>query len=267
MGVSRSSYRAATRAITRIAAVIALACLTASCASEPAETPPTQTPSPAPTQESPTEEAPDPNSEPAFDREEHSIDDPQSIWVVSNKLRPLNPHDFEPDDLIIPEVIENEFTQPLREPAAIAVQEMHAAAAKEGVYFRIISAYRDYYTQVALYDRYVQRDGQVAADTYSARPGHSEHQSGLVVDLDDGTGCYLDACFAETEAGVWLGEHAAEHGFIIRYPEGLDGTTGFIYEPWHFRYVGAPLAEELHRSDTRTLEEFFDLQAAPDYAQ
>lgn len=167
----------------------------------------------------------------------------------------------------MPEMIENEFSQPLRQPAALAVTEMHAAASQEGIRFHIISAYRDYYTQVALYDRYVQRDGQAAADTYSARPGHSEHQTGLVVDLDDGTGCYLDACFGQTAAGSWLTAHAAEYGFIIRYPDGLDNITGFIYEPWHFRYVGVALAEEMKRTGVHTLEEFFDLPAAPDYAQ
>ena len=201
-----------------------------------------------------------------FDRTAHSIDDPASIWVVTNKLRPLNPADFAPDDLRLPEGVENEFTQPLRAPAAAAVESLISAAAADGIDVRIISAYREYATQVALYDGYVARDGQEAADTYSARPGHSEHQTGLVVDLDDHGDCYLAACFGETPAGAWLAAHATEHGFIVRYPAGKQQVTGFTPEPWHFRYVGPELAREMAATGTSTLEEFFALPPAPGYA-
>lgn len=220
----------------------------------------TQAPDPEPT---PSAAPP----EPTFDKTANSVDDPMSIWVVSNKLRPLNPVDFEPSDLSMPAGVENEFSQPLREQAARAAEALAGAAAEAGVPVRIISAYRDYGTQVNLYNSYVARDGQAAADTYSARPGHSEHQTGLVIDLDDHGDCYLMACFGDTAAGKWLAEHAAEYGFIVRYPEGKESVTGFTPEPWHFRYVGPELAAEMRDSGVVTLEEFFDLPAAPGYAE
>ncbi len=237
------------------------------CAPEPeaadtstaAPAPPTPSAAPAPTSE--------PEPEPEFDRAAHSLDDPNSIWVVSNKQRQLAPADFAPTDLDMPAGVENEFAQPLREPAARATETLIAAASAAGHNVRVISAYRDYGTQVALYDGYVARDGQAAADTYSARPGHSEHQTGLVIDLDDFGECYLSACFGDTAAGLWLAEHAAEHGFIVRYPVGKEAVTGFVPEPWHFRFVGPELAQEMQRTGITTLEEFFGLPAAPGYAQ
>lgn len=242
-----------------IAGVLALSGCAAEPDPAPEVTPVEESATPEPAEEVVAEE-------PAFDRTQHSIDDPMSIWVVSNKLRPLDPIDFHPPDLVMPESVENEFSQPLREPAAQAVEEMLTGAAQAGLYFRIISAYRDAGTQSILYNSYVERDGEELADTYSARPGHSEHQTGLVVDLDDYSGCYLNACFADTPVGTWLQKNAADYGFIIRYPEGLEHVTGFTHEPWHFRYVGPELALEMQRTETLTLEEFFDLPPAPDYA-
>lgn len=228
-----------------------------------------ESPEPAPTTPAPSTQAPTPEpepEEPAFDTSAHSIDDPASLWVVSNKLRPLSPVDYAPDDLAVPDGVDNEFTQPLREPAARATEQLVAAAAADDVTVRVISAYRDYGTQVGLYDSYVVRDGQEAADTYSARPGHSEHQTGLAVDFDDYGACYLAECFDDTPAGVWLAEHAADHGFVLRYPDGKESVTGFMPEPWHFRYVGDELAQEMREQGVVTLEEFFDLPPAPDYA-
>lgn len=228
--------------------------LSACAAAEPAK----------PTATSVTPKA-DPSPEPTFDKTANSVDDPNSIWVVSNKKRPLNPADFAPNDLSMPQSVENEFSQPLREPAARAVERMVADAAAAGIPMRIISAYRDYATQVSLYNRYVARDGQAAADTYSARPGHSEHQTGLAVDFDDHGQCYLNACFADTAAGQWLAANASNYGFINRYPNGAEAITGFTFEPWHYRYVGPELATEMKRTNTATLEQFFDLPAAPSY--
>lgn len=188
-----------------------------------------------------------------------------SIWVVSNKRRILNPVDFAPDNLVMPVGVENEFAQPLREPSARAIEALITAAAAAGHDIRIISAYRDHDTQVALYERYVALYGREAADTHSARPGHSEHQTGLAVDLDDHGDCYLTDCFGETPAGRWLAENAAAYGFVVRYPEGKEQITGFLSEPWHFRYVGIELAEEMQRTGIVTLEEFFGLDPAPDY--
>lgn len=223
-------------------------------------------PAPAPVVTPTPEPAPEP--EPEFDRAARSIDDPTSIWVVSNKLRPLQPTDYAPSDLVMPEGVINKFAHPLREEAARAFEQLVQGAAAEGLTVRMTSGYRDYNLQTALYNKYVARDGRAAADTYSARPGHSEHQTGLVVDVhgpDDQ--CYLDACFAQLPVGQWLAQHAAEYGFIMRYPEGYDHITGFIFEPWHYRYVGTELALEMRETGTLTLEEFFGLPAAPGYAQ
>lgn len=255
---ARLAARSAAVALATLAALPALA----ACAGE-AETEaktPTKSAATAP------EETPDTPAPPAFDRTAHSVDDPMSIWVVSNKLRPLSPVDFAPNDLVMPQGVENQFAQPLREPAARAAEQFIAAAGAAGHSVWIISAYRDYATQVALYDNYVGRDGQEAADTYSARPGHSEHQTGLALDIDDHGNCYLDACFGETPAGQWLAANAADHGFIVRYPAGKQEVTGFMPEPWHFRYVGPELAQEMRATGVTTLEEFFGLPAAPGYA-
>ena len=200
-----------------------------------------------------------------FDATLHSIDDPMSIWVVLNKHRPLDPLDFAPTDLAYPEGVPNLYEQELRAPAADALVALYEAATAEGLSLRITSAYRPYHLQVGLYDSYVDRDGAELADTYSARPGFSEHQTGLTVDFDDWTGCYLDHCFGETLTGRWLQDHAHAYGFIMRYPEGLTPITGFTYEPWHYRYVGVPLATEMHETGVQTLEEFFGLDPAPDY--
>jgi D-alanyl-D-alanine carboxypeptidase len=221
----------------------------------------TSTAAAAPSQ---TAAAPTPSA-PTFDRTQFSLDDPNSLWVISNKHRPLNPADFAPGDLSMPAGVPNEFSQPLREAAARGVEAMHADAAAAGINFGIISAYRDYNTQVSLYNRYVARDGQAAADTYSARPGHSEHQTGLAVDFDDGGACYLNQCFESTAAGQWLAANAANYGFVVRYPNGQDAITGFTYEPWHFRYVGVAAAQAMRDSGTLTLEQFFGLEAAPGY--
>ncbi|WP_017793348.1 M15 family metallopeptidase [Leucobacter salsicius] len=218
-------------------------------------------PEPQPEAEAPAAPAPT-----GFDRKAHSIDDPMSIWVVGNKLRPLNPVEFEPSDLVPTEGVANDNGQPLREVAARATEQLVAGALDAGFDVRVISAYRPYALQVQLYESYIARDGQAAADTYSARPGHSEHQTGLTVDFDDYGACYLASCFGETPAGQWLAENAAAYGFIERYPADKESVTGFMPEPWHFRYVGPELAAEMRATGVTTLEEFFGLPAAPGYA-
>ena len=107
------------------------------------------------------------------------------------------------------------------------------------------SGYRSYDTQVMLYDRYVKEDGVEAADTYSARPGHSEHQTGLTIDItSDSVHGGLTETFGETDEGKWVAENAHRFGFIIRYPENRVDETGYQYEPWHLRYVGTEAASD-----------------------
>lgn len=228
---------------------------------------PAATPSTTPTA-TPTPSSPSPTPTPeAFDRERLSIDDPASIWVVVNKRRPLSPADTVPADLVdVP--VKYVYAPQLRREAADAAVRMFAAfTAETGLEMQSQSAYRSYTTQVSTYQGWVDQLGQAGADLTSARPGHSEHQTGLAIDVSAvPADCALQACFADTPQGRWLAEHAHEHGFVLRYPQGATAITGYEFEPWHYRYVGVELATEMRRTGTATLEEFFGLPAAPDYA-
>ena len=190
---------------------------------------------------------------PEFDKTKFSLEDPKSLWVVVNKKRPL-PSDF------VPELSSASGAQ-IRPEAVADFNKLMADAQQAGNPIYVISSYRSYSNQASTYQGWVNRDGQALADTYSARPGHSEHQTGLAVDLGNGT-CDLEICFGNTIAGKWLAMNAHEYGFIIRYLDGKDNVTGYQYEPWHLRYVGKELASELNN---KTLEEFFDLPPAPSY--
>ncbi|GAA1315964.1 M15 family metallopeptidase [Leucobacter albus] len=267
---ARSTALAARIAATAFVALVGLGAL-ASCAAEPDAIHPTA-PGPGPsveTKPAPTAEPePEPTEQPAppgFDKAALSLDDPNSIWVIVNKLRPLNPQNYIPTDLVTPNV-HSTNGQPLRAVAAEATERMVAAAAADGVAIHIVSAYRSYDTQVSVYGNFVANQGQAFADTTSARPGHSEHQTGLTADFAGNDACTLDECFIDTAAGQWLNSRAAEFGFTMRYPNGLEGITGYHFEPWHYRYVGPELATELRAQGVNTLEEFFGLPAAGDYA-
>lgn len=146
----------------------------------------------------------------------------------------------------------------IKKEAADALAEMQNAAAAEGLSLFVVSAYRSYYTQEAVYAGWVSRDGREQADTYSSRAGHSDHQTGYTFDLNS-----LDQSFAYTREGIWLAEHCAEFGFIIRYPEGKEMYTGYVYEPWHVRYVGIEKAKVITESGL-SLEEYYGITS--DYA-
>lgn len=194
---------------------------------------------------------------PSFNRAQYSISDPSSIWIVVNKQRPLNPLAYAPVDLIS---IGN--GQSMRKEAAAALQNMYSGARAAGYNLVSESGYRSYATQTSVYNNEVKQYGQTTADQQSARPGHSEHQTGWAVDIGT-AGCYED-CFGKTAAAVWVKENAYKYGFIQRYPESKSDITGYRHEPWHFRYVGIDLAAELQKTG-QTLEEFFGLPAAPNY--
>ncbi len=141
-----------------------------------------------------------------------------------------------------------------------AFNEMKNAAAEDGITLEIVSGYRSYSDQEKLYNSYVEQYGQEEADTFSARPGYSEHQLGEAMDLND-----VSQAFAETEAYSWLQEHAVEYGFILRYPQDKQDETGYIGEPWHYRYVGESLAKELYNDgDWITIEEYFGIDSSYD---
>lgn len=222
---------------------------------------------------SPTETRPEPTSEPEPEpapsepvpaAPQTDLDNPSSLTVVVNKARPLNPIGWAPSDLVWPNV-PNSSGHPLRATAATALEQMYAAAQSVGLQMTVVSGYRSYAMQEGLFNSYAQRDGVQAAERYSARPGHSEHQTGLAVDLDDGSGCAFSSCFGQTATGTWLGENAHQFGFILRYHDGQEATVGYLYEPWHFRYVGTEIASDMRSRGLLNLEDYFGLPAAPSY--
>ena len=132
---------------------------------------------------------------------------------------------------------------------------MQADASALGLNLYISSGFRSYSYQANLYNNYVAQDGQYAADTYSARPGHSEHQTGLAFDLNT-----IDDSFAYTPEGQWVKDNCQKYGLILRYPQGKEQQTGYQYESWHLRYVGKELAEKLYNNGNWiTLEEHFNI--------
>lgn len=204
---------------------------------------------------------------PTFDKTKYSLSDPVSLWVIVNKQRAL-PSNYTPGDLRQPNVpVRSSGSSEMlaREAAASALESLTAGAKQAGISLMLVSGYRSYGLQQAVYNGNVAREGQANADKTSARPGHSEHQTGLAIDVGnvDGT-CQLDACFGSTPAGQWVAAHAHEYGFVIRYPEGKQAIVGYEYEPWHLRFAGTELANETKKSG-QTLEEFFGLPAAPNY--
>lgn len=137
-----------------------------------------------------------------------------------------------------------------------AFKKMQAAAKKEGVNIRIISGFRSYNTQVTLYNNYVRRDGQAYADRYSARAGHSEHQTGLAFDINS-----LEQSFKNTKEGKWLNSNCYKYGFILRYPENKESITGYMFEPWHFRYIGDEAKNLYNNGNWITLEEYLGVNS------
>ncbi|MEV4902727.1 M15 family metallopeptidase [Citricoccus sp. NPDC055426] len=209
---------------------------------------------------SPASPSAEPEPEPELD---HSS--PASIHVLVNKRRPLNPADYAPEDLSVPDVPPSRTGLELRQEAAGAAEDLFSAAAAEGVDLNLLSAYRSYGYQQGTYGGWVQKYGRAEADRISARPGFSEHQTGLAMDVGAADGaCALQQCFGDTPEGAWVAEHAAEHGWIVRYPEGAEDTTGYSPEPWHLRYLGTREAADVVHSGG-VLETAWGFEAAPGY--
>ncbi|WP_165843801.1 M15 family metallopeptidase [Planococcus halotolerans] len=177
-----------------------------------------------------------------------SIELPEEPTVVNgillaNKQNPL-PSDYAPG--VNPE-------------AQSAFDAMRAEALKSNIDLTAFSTFRDFARQKQLYEGYVAKDGQEKADRYSARPGFSEHQTGLAFDIGE-SGAeqhWAAASFGDTEAGKWVAENAHRFGFILRYPEGKEQLTGYMHESWHFRYVGKEVAKEIY-DEKITLEEYLE---------
>jgi zinc D-Ala-D-Ala carboxypeptidase len=254
--------------LLRAAAVGAAVLTLAGCSALASPSSPGDTPVPEPTGFSTPAARPSTpvaTPTPTFDRAQRSIDDPASLWVIVDKQRPLQPKSWIPPDLVTPDVPHTNVPQ-LRRAAAAALVRMIAAAKADGVGVVSQSAYRPYTTQKSIFERNLASLGETKTLQLTAKPGYSEHQTGLADDLGDASGrCGLATCFATTPAGGWLKANAWRYGWVLRYPKGYKAVTGIQWEPWHFRYVGKALAAEVHRTGTPTLEQFFGLPDAPDY--
>ncbi|MFZ5974162.1 MAG: D-alanyl-D-alanine carboxypeptidase family protein [Bacillota bacterium] len=184
------------------------------------------------------------------------VQDPSDLLVLVNKTNALDPH-YLPEDLVVPAV---PFTiagpapqKQMRYEAARALKQLFAKAQAEGIDLTGVSAYRSYPRQAAIFRENWETD-PVLANQFSARPGESEHQTGLAIDVSSpSVGYALTQAFGNTPEGKWLEENAPDFGFIIRYPAGKEHITGYRYEPWHIRYVGRDAAIAMSGS---TLEEY-----------
>ncbi|MFA9556574.1 M15 family metallopeptidase [Evansella sp. AB-rgal1] len=186
------------------------------------------------------------------------ITNPTSFLLIVNKERKL-PDGFIPPDLTVPNVrfsfSGNDEKRYLRKEAAEALEFLFSAAEKDGVHLYAVSGYRSFNRQTTLFNHYVSTMGRSEAERVSARPGTSEHQTGLAMDVSSKAMNFrLDQSFGNTIEGKWLKDNAYKHGYIIRYPQGKEPITGYTYEPWHLRYVGITAASYIQQFDL-TLEE------------
>jgi D-alanyl-D-alanine carboxypeptidase len=192
--------------------------------------------------------------------------------VVVNKLRPLNPLDFAPlemRELKSSESLENPRSLKMAATAATALEALanEMFLAKAGQLF-MNSGYRSYDYQLELFESKTEQYGLAGALIRSAKAGHSEHQTGLTMDVSvQAQGCAIMQCFGETKGGKWLADNAWQFGFIVRYEDGTQAVTGYTYEPWHLRFVGKNIAKLYHEGDFSTLEEFWGYSAAEFYEE
>lgn len=187
------------------------------------------------------------------------IKDVTDDWLLLvNKTHPLS-KDYVPKDTVRIKYCVGNHAESMRYMRALPAEyfhEMIEAAAAAGYEIGIRTAYRSYEQQYNIFWNYVAQDGEAAANKYSARPGQSEHQTGLCADVTSPSVEYkLTTDYGQTQEGIWLRENAHYYGFIIRYPLGKENITGYQYEPWHVRYVGEKAATEIFEADL-TLEEY-----------
>ena len=205
--------------------------------------------------------------QPVVQREESDlppveIEEVTDDWLLLvNKTHPLS-KSYEPVDMVrIQHTMGShaESMRYMRQEAAGHFYDMMEAAKEAGYTLGIRTAYRSYEQQYNIFWNYVAQDGEEAANKYSARPGQSEHQTGLCADVTspavDGR---LTTDFGQVAEGIWLAENAHRFGFIIRYPLGKEAITGYQYEPWHVRYVGAEAAAQIYAAE-QTLEEYLNV--------
>ncbi len=185
------------------------------------------------------DEEPKPSPYPPPEGEILHIADGDYLLALVTKQTTLG--EYTPADLVrVPDEMKgHDYPYELRAEAYQSLRTMWETARAEGITLSIVSAYRSYETQRIIFNDNVARRGgdEEEANRFSARPGQSEHQLGTVVDFT-APGAYLSAAFAETPAGLWLAENAHRFGFVMSYPADSQPITGYIYEPWHFRYIG-----------------------------
>ena len=179
----------------------------------------------------------------------------KDILLITNKYYKLE-SDYEPNNLVHLTSTYGGNGQYIREEAFEDYKKMYTDMKVLGLNLLVRSSYRSYTYQNNLYNNYVINDGKVNADTYSARPGHSEHQTGLAIDVGTPTTSNLGD-FLYTKEYEWMMQNAHKYGFILRYPENAVHITGYMYEPWHFRYVGAEVATYIKENNI-TFEEYYE---------
>jgi zinc D-Ala-D-Ala carboxypeptidase len=191
------------------------------------------------------------------------IQNASNLFALVNKNYGL-PAEYFPDDLVRPNVSFSFGDQDiekskLRKEAAAALERMFTNAEQSGIILYAVSGYRSYTRQETLFSAEVEKIGEEMAVEAVATPGNSEHQTGLAMDISSrSVGLSLSEQFGETAEGKWLKKNAHKFGFILRYPKGKEQLTGFMYEPWHYRYVGQEVASQIYQNGW-TLEEYFEL--------
>lgn len=189
------------------------------------------------------------------------VEDPGSIYALSNKMNAL-PADYIPENLVIPDVKFSFDGTPdkkyLREVAADALEVLfEAAISEEGLYLFGVSGYRSYETQERIFNYNVSQRGEEEANKVSARPGQSEHQTGLTMDISSQSASFsLETYFGQTPEGLWVADNAHLYGFHVHYLEDKVAETGYSYEPWHLRYLGVDFATYLYEAHL-TIDEFY----------
>lgn len=178
--------------------------------------------------------------------------DPSLIDVMVNKKHCVQPLTYAPSDLVVV------HGATLSAKASDSFRQLFEAAAAAGQPITVTSSYRSYSEQVSTYQYWVGISGADGADTYSARPGYSEHQTGFVIDIASADGCSL-SCFGTTSQYSWMQAHAAKYGFVQRYYAGFESITGYTAEEWHYRYVGTEVASDMKYRGIKTLEEYWNL--------
>ncbi len=193
--------------------------------------------------------------------------DPSDFLMLVNKNNYL-PENYEPESLVIPDVLESTRTSSdvhyIDQRIADDVEALFKGAKQAGYDLVFVSGFRPYETQVSLYNSYVSAESVQEADRYSARPGFSEHQTGLSFDISEQSiGSEGVEAFNDTEASIWIEDNAHKYGFIVRYPQGKEDVTQYMHESWHLRYVGVEVATEIYEENL-TLEEYLFYEAQTD---